>query len=109
VVVSLFVTIVSYSGTVAIPEETSEFIQSLAEEGIPHIVISFGNPYLLADFPDAQAYMLAWSGAEVSQRAAARALFGEIEIQGKTPTRIPPNFEIGDGIHVPVREGRRDP
>jgi len=108
VVVSLFVTIVSYSGRVAIPDETAEFIQDLAREGISHIVISFGNPYLLADFPDAQAYLLAWSGADVSQRAAARALFGEIEIQGRTPTRIPPFFEIGDGIHVPIRESGRD-
>ncbi len=107
VVVSLFITIVSYSGTVAIPEETSEFIQALAEEGIPHVVISFGNPYLFSEFPDAQAYLLAWSGAEVSQRAAARALFGEIEIGGRTPTRIPPYFDIGDGIHVPVRDGGR--
>jgi beta-N-acetylhexosaminidase len=108
VVVSLFVTTVSYSGSVAIPDETAEFIQELAREGIPHIVISFGNPYLLADFPDVQAYLLAWSGADVSQRAAARALFGEIEIQGRTPTRIPPFFEIGDGIHVPIRESGRD-
>lgn len=108
VVVSLFVTTVSYSGSVAIPDETAEFIQSLAREGVSHIVISFGNPYLLAGFPNAQAYLLAWSGADVSQRAAAGALFGEIEIQGRTPTRIPPFFEIGDGILVPVREGRRD-
>jgi beta-N-acetylhexosaminidase len=108
VVVSLFVTIVSYSGDVAIPEEVSEFIQSLAREGVPHVVVSFGNPYLLAEFPDAQAYLLAWSGAEVSQRAAVQALFGEIEIQGRTPTRIPPFFEIGDGIHVPIRERGRD-
>ncbi|MCJ7629881.1 MAG: glycoside hydrolase family 3 C-terminal domain-containing protein, partial [Longimicrobiales bacterium] len=108
VVVSLFVTIVSYSGSVAIPDQTAQFIQALARENIPHVVISFGNPYLLAGFPNAQAYLLAWSGAEVSQRAAIRALFGEIEIQGRTPTRIPPLFEIGDGIHVPIRERRRD-
>lgn len=108
VVVSLFVTIVSYSGSVAIPDQTARFIQALARENIPHVVISFGNPYLLAGFPNAQAYLLAWSGAEVSQRAAIRALFGEIEIQGRTPTRIPPLFEIGDGIHVPIRERRRD-
>ena len=44
----------------------------------------------------------------MSQRAAAKALFGDIEIQGRTPTRIPPFFEIGDGIQVPVRESGRD-
>ncbi len=107
-VVSLFVTIVSYSGQVAIAEEAAEFIQDLAREGLPHVVISFGNPYLYADFPDVRSYLLAWSGAEVSQRAAAKALFGEIEIQGRTPTGIPPFFEFGAGIHLPIRERGRD-
>ena len=71
--------------------------------GVPHIVVSFGSPYLLADFPDIQSYMLAWGGTASSQRAAARALFGEIPIRGRTPTRIPPFFEIGDGIQIPMR------
>jgi beta-N-acetylhexosaminidase len=108
VVVSLFVNTVSYSGNVAIPERMAEFVQKLADEGVSHVVISFGNPYLFADFPKVQAYLLGWSAADVSQRAAVRALFGEIEIQGRTPTRIPPFFQIGDGIHVPVRERGRD-
>ncbi len=108
VVVSLFVNTVSYSGNVAIPAETAEFIRKLEAEGVSHVVISFGNPYLLADFPEVQAYLLAWSAADVSQGAAVRALFGEIEIRGRTPTRIPPFFQIGDGIHVPVRERGRD-
>jgi len=108
VVVSLYVTTVSYSGSVAIPERTAEFIQSLAREGVPHVVVSFGNPYLLSEFPDVRAYLLAWSGAEVSQRAAARSLFGDIPIQGRTPTRIPPFFQVGDGLQLPARQGTRD-
>jgi hypothetical protein len=100
VVVSLYVTAVSYSGSVALPEEVQDFIQELAHRGIPHVVVSFGNPYLLADFPDARAYMLAWSGSQASQRAAAGALFGEFDITGRTPTRLPPFFEIGDGIQL---------
>jgi len=108
VVVSLFVTVVSYSGNVAIPETTADFVRALAAEGIPHVVVSFGNPYLLQDFPDAQAYLLAWSGADVSQRAVGKALFGEIGIQGRTPTRIPPFFEVGDGIHLLKKGDRRD-
>jgi beta-N-acetylhexosaminidase len=108
VVVSLYVSVVTSSGSVAIPEEMAEFIQELARANRPHVVISFGSPYLLSEFPDAQAYLLAWSGTEVTQKAAARALFGEIPIQGRTPTRIPPLFEIGDGIQLPPREGSRD-
>ena len=105
VIVSVYVTAVPQGGDPAVPERFSGFIDDLREDGVPHIVISFGNPYLLRDFPGARAYMLAWSGADASQRAAARALFGEIEIQGRTPTRIPPFFEIGDGIRV-ARKGR---
>jgi beta-N-acetylhexosaminidase len=108
VVVSLYVTAVSYSGSVAIPEATAEFIRRLGREGVPHVVISFGNPYLLSEFPGVRAYLLAWSGADVSQRAAARALFGDIPIQGRTPTRIPPLFQVGDGIQLPARQGTRE-
>jgi beta-N-acetylhexosaminidase len=104
VVVSTYVTAVAYRGDVAVPEELSEFIQDLARTGVPHIVVSFGNPYLISEFPDIQAYMLAWGGSEVSQRAAARALFGEIRIQGRSPIRIPPFFGIGEGIEMPRRE-----
>ena len=103
VVVSLYVTAVSYSGTVAVPDRASEFISRLARERIPHVVISFGNPYLLREFPEAQAYLLAWSGAEVSQQAAVRALLGQADVTGRTPTRIPPSYEIGDGIQLPAR------
>jgi len=107
VVVSLYVSVVTSSGSVAIPEETGAFIQELTRAGVPHVVISFGNPYLLSEFPEAQAYLLAWSSTEVSQRAVARALFGEIPIQGRTPTRIPPFFEIGDGIQLPSKGADR--
>ncbi len=105
VVVSLHITAVSSAGTVAAPPELVEFLQTLSASGRPHVVISFGNPYLLSDFPDVQAYLLAWSGAEVSQRAAARALFGDLPIVGRTPTRIPPEYGIGDGIQLPARNG----
>ena len=108
VVVSLYVMVVTSSGTVAIPEEVNEFIQGLAQARIPHVVISFGNPYLVADFPDVQSYLLAWHGTEVSQRAAAKALFGEIPIEGRAPIKIPPVFQIGDGIQLPIRERGRD-
>jgi beta-N-acetylhexosaminidase len=110
VVVGMYVTAVSYRGSVAVPEEMADFVSRLSEIGVPHVVISFGNPYLITAFPGVRAYMLAWSGSEVSQRAAARALFGEFDIGGKVPTRIPGFAEIGDGIVVPRRPptGGRD-
>jgi beta-N-acetylhexosaminidase len=101
VIVSTYVTAVSYEGSVALPDEIVAFIESLEKIGVPHIVVSFGNPYLIRSFPDVQAYMLAWSGSEASQSAAASALFGDFDITGRVPTRIPPLFEMGAGIMIP--------
>ncbi len=105
VVVSTYVTAVSYHGSVALPKETSRFIERLHRLGVPHIVVTFGNPYLISEFPDVQAYMLAWSGSRESQVAAADALFGAFPIQGHTPTAIPPFYHIGDGMMIPARPG----
>jgi len=105
VILSTYVTAVSYSGSLALPEELVDFAEQLNEIGVPHIVVSFGNPYLITELPDVQAYMLAWSGSEASQTAAVRALFGEIEISGRVPTKIPPLYEIGDGIVIPQKPG----
>ena len=100
VVVSIYS---NFAGRVEIPEETLEFVNMLASERITHVVVSFGNPYLISEFPDAQSYLVAWSSAPVSQRAAAEALFGGIEISGRAPTGMPPYFEMGDGIHIPLK------
>ena len=103
VILSTYVTAFSQSGSLALAEEVVDFAGQLTEIGVPHIVISFGNPYLITELPDVRAYMLAWSGSEVSQTAAAQALFGDIEISGRVPTRIPPLYEIGDGIMIPKK------
>ncbi len=92
------------AGRIELTDELVDFVGMLAERRIPHIVISFGNPYVIEDFPDAQAYMIAWSATGVSQRAAARALFGEFDIDGRTPTGVPPHFDIGDGLTIPAKE-----
>jgi hypothetical protein len=107
VVVSLYITALSYQGTVALPDETREFLEALEAAGIPHVVISFGNPYLLREIEGVQAYMLAWSGSEASQRAAADALFGDHPIEGRTPTRVTDELGIGSGIRMPARERRQ--
>jgi len=103
VVVGTYLTSVNVSGTFTLPEDLVNFVNDLRTAGIPHAVVTFGNPYLVTDFPDVQAYMLAWNGSEASQRAAASALLGKTEIVGRGPTRIPPLFQLGDGLMSPVK------
>ncbi len=93
----------SYAGAVDALDELAEFVEQVRRTGVPHVVISFGNPYLISSFPETQAYMLAWNGSEASQRAAAGALLGGFDIVGHVPTSIPPLFELGDGLQVPMK------
>ena len=66
----------------------------------PTVVTSFGNPYILRQFPNISTYVLAWGQWEVSQRAAAKALTGKIPIRGRLPIAIPPYHRLGEGITV---------
>jgi beta-N-acetylhexosaminidase len=92
----------NYAGKVELPDATVDLVNELARRRVTHVVISFGNPYLISRFPDARAYMLAWSSSQHSQQAAADALLGDIPITGRSPTGMAPYFAVGDGIQVPL-------
>ena len=70
----------------------------------PVLWIALGNPYVLKLFPQVPAYLCTFSYSDGSQLAAARAMSGEIAINGKTPVSIPGYFAAGDGLQVPKLE-----
>jgi beta-N-acetylhexosaminidase len=105
VIVSVYVGPRSGSGTVAVPEATSAFVNAVIGSGKPTILLSFGNPYLLTYMPEVGTYVLAWGGREVSQRAAARALLGQSAITGRLPISIPPFHRAGVGLQRPAKTG----
>ncbi|HET7273858.1 MAG TPA: glycoside hydrolase family 3 N-terminal domain-containing protein [Longimicrobiaceae bacterium] len=98
VIVSVYVSPREFEGSVATDAGFSAFVEGLSASGAPVIALSFGTPYLLRFFPSVPAYMLAWGGAEVSQRAAARALLGETAITGRLPISLPPYYPLGAGL-----------
>lgn len=52
------------------------------------IVVSFGSPYVARQFPEAPAYVCAYSDAPVCQTAAAQALLGKIPFKGRLPVTL---------------------
>jgi beta-N-acetylhexosaminidase len=98
-VVSAYVSPREFSGTVGTQAGFSQFVEKMALSGKPIIVLSFGSPYLLSAFPSVSSYLLAWGGSPISQRAAALALLGEREINGRLPISLPPGLPLGTGIH----------
>lgn len=97
--ISAYVSPREFSGTVGAQAGFSQFVERFALSGKRTIVISFGSPYLLSAFPAVSSYLLAWGGSPVSQRAAALAILGEREINGRLPISLPPALPFGAGIH----------
>lgn len=93
----------SGKGTVSLPPIGMRLAEELTKRDLPLLVVSFGNPYLLTAMPHAKGYLAAYSPYPFSQRAAARALLGEIEITGKLPVSLPGLYPRGHGIEVKKR------
>lgn len=99
-VVALFVRVADRKGTVGIPDEQAALVNQVLATGKPVVVAAFGNPYLIERFPSAPAWLAVFSNVDVAQRAAARAMFGQVAIGGKLPVSVPGTAKLEDGLTV---------
>jgi beta-glucosidase-like glycosyl hydrolase/CubicO group peptidase (beta-lactamase class C family) len=99
-VAALFVRIVDRKGNVGFPDDQRAFVNQLLSTGKPTVVISFGSPYLVEHFPSAKTWLAVFGTNDVSQLAAARALFGQVSIGGHVPVTVPGTLKLGDGIQL---------
>lgn len=85
-VVAVFSRIAAWKGASGLPEREARLLADLVRAGAARAaVVSFASPYLLARARGAGTRVAAWSDEAVSQRAAARALFGEVPFAGTLP------------------------
>lgn len=101
IIAALLVRVADRKDSVSLPPEQIQIVENLFKLPKPVIVACFGSPYLIEKFPQAPTWIAAFSTADVSQRAVARALFGEIAVGGKIPVSVPnakPPVKIGDGL-----------
>ena len=89
--------------SVGLPDSGAKVLNQLIGSKTPIIAISFGNPYLLQNFPGLRTYMVAYGDMPSLQQAAARALLGEIDIVGKLPISLPGLYPRGTGIQLKAR------
>lgn len=96
------------TNTVSLADATGELLrQVLAVAGEKTVVTAVGNPYLASSFPEVQTYLCTFSGAPTSEAAAVRAIFGENEIQGRTPVTLPEVAARGAGLSRPARTAQK--
>lgn len=103
VILSVAIRARSGKGSLGLPLVGEAVLQELKASTTPMIAISFGSPYLLQAMTGVSAYLAAYSVVPVSQRAAGRAMLGEIEINGHLPVSLPGLYAIGHGLRVPPK------
>jgi len=97
-VIAAFASVAPSRGTAALSGFLPKLVEELIATKKPVAFIAMGNPYLLRNFPDVAAYLATYSTVPPSEIAAAKALFGDILINGKLPVSIPGFASAGNGI-----------
>ena len=83
------IVVAAYRGNLPLNDKHVQLVKALMAAGKPIAVMALGNPYLLSDFASANALITTYSSAPTSELAAIKALFGELEVQGKQVVTIP--------------------
>ena len=86
--------------SLGLPESGAKALTALIKSRKPLVGISFGNPYLLQNFPELRTYVVAYGDMPSLQAAAARAVAGELDITGKLPITLPGLYPRGTGIQL---------
>lgn len=81
-----------------IPEAFQPLIDYAIENGKKTVLVSFGNPYMIRRFHEADAYVCAYSYYDMMAVAVVEALYGERAPRGRLPVTIPGLFERGTGL-----------
>jgi len=101
VILALFVRVSDRKGDVDVPADQIPLIEQIYKSGKPVITAALGSPYLIERFPQAETWIAAFGISDVAQISIARALFGQIPIQGHLPVTIPGiNLHAGFGLGV---------
>jgi len=97
------------SNTFQLSEDSGDLLHRILYHGAAKtVVVAMGSPYIAQDIPAVQNYLCAFSNTSVSEIAAAKALFGEIPIDGHLPVTIPNIAARGAGIERPVQNSSGD-
>jgi beta-glucosidase-like glycosyl hydrolase len=102
VIVGVFVRAASASGRLDLAPSVAELLEDVARRAErrnqPLAAVFLGNPYAALSAPSLPAMLFTFDFSDAAERAAARALAGEIPVTGKLPVALPGLFPLGHGL-----------
>jgi len=100
VIINIFAKPSASKGTIVLNENQTKFINMLLEKTKNSIMVSYGNPYIIRDFPNVSTFFCAWENHSNLQEAGARVILGLNGSYGKLPINIPDIAKRGSGISL---------
>lgn len=96
VVVALYLRLIAGRGDAALSRSQAQLVRDLAEGLVPVVFITFGNPYAVTTFADADAHIIAYDQSLETVAAVHAILRGELEASGRLPITVDP-YPFGAG------------
>jgi beta-glucosidase-like glycosyl hydrolase len=88
VIVCLFTRIAAWEGSSGIAANEIQRIKSITSKSTTSIVISFGSPYVLRHFREADVLIAAYDSDTQAQKAVLKLLTGETGFKGSLPVAL---------------------
>ncbi|MBF0568909.1 MAG: hypothetical protein HQK95_08605 [Nitrospirae bacterium] len=89
--VAIYTNISAWKGSSGIPQSEVDAIRALLlRAGAAHtVVISFGSPYLLSQFKEADFLIAAYEASKQAGAAVLQCLKGQLRYEGRLPVKLP--------------------
>ena len=84
-IIAVFTNIAAWKGSSGINDDEKKRLQELIRKARHSIVVSFGSPYVLRHFPEADVLIAAYEATEQAQTAVVQCLEGLMDFRGRLP------------------------
>ena len=88
IIIVLFTSIAAWAGSSGVRSDEITLIKELIKKSHNSFVISFGSPYVLRHFPEADILIAAYDTSQQAQSSVIKCLNGEITVTGKLPVTL---------------------
>jgi hypothetical protein len=88
IVFAVFTSVAAWKGSSGIPENEIALIKQLARRAKHSLILSFGSPYVLRYFKEADVLVAAYDVTEQAQKAVIKCLEGRSRFHGRLPVSL---------------------